>query len=87
MDKNFEDRFKELNFLFVEKEFKYNIFNKLDNIIINKEIFVVIFFLKCGKVKGLDFILNEMLKSGYIFFIFCLLKLFNLCFFFSYYLE
>lgn len=87
MDKNFEDRFKELNFLFVEKECKYNIFNKLDNIIINKEIFVVIFFLKCGKVKGLDFILNEMLKSGYIFFIFCLLKLFNLCFFFSYYLE
>lgn len=87
MDKNFEDRFRELNFLFVEKEYKYNIFNKLDNIIINKEIFVVIFFLKCGKVKGLDFILNEMLKSGYIFFIFCLLKLFNLCFFFSYYLE
>lgn len=63
MDKNFEDRFRELNFLLAEKERKHNIFNKLDNIITNKEISAAISSLKCGKAKGLDLISNEMLKS------------------------
>lgn len=62
MDKIFENRFKELNFLLSEKERKHYIFNTLDNIITNKEISAAISSLKCGKAKGLDLISNEMLK-------------------------
>lgn len=61
MDKIFENRFKELNFLLSEKERKHYIFNTLDNIT-NKEISAAISSLKCGKAKGLDLISNEMLK-------------------------
>lgn len=55
--------------MFSENESKHNIFNKLDNMITNKEISSAISSLKCGKAKGLDLISNEMLKSGHTFLI------------------
>lgn len=72
----FKNRLDEISKLLSDKE-KIPTFSSLDFAIRDKEIIKAINSLKMGKAKGLDGILNEMLKHSRDTITPCLLKIFN----------